>query len=206
MRHGARWWWSALLAALLTLAGRSARAQEVIAWPPRSGYGGAFLIGGGVNNFSGSRANDATRPGGGWNVRAVVGTRTPVGFELAYSGGMHDIRMGGTGNDDTLVHNGFEGGLRLALPLTPRRALIAPFLYAGVGWDRYDVIERGQPPPGWTDDDYELAIPVGLGLAAALKGVMVELRAGYRKAFDEEVFGQADMSTWSVMLSLGGEL
>src|SRR4051812_47150904 len=52
----------------------------------RTPMGTSFQLGGGVTNFASQRTRDLTSPGGYWDARAVVGTRTALGLELAYVG------------------------------------------------------------------------------------------------------------------------
>src|SRR3954447_26864527 len=83
---------------------------------PKTGFGVGLMAGGG----GGSYINDALRADAGsygsWNLRAILGTRTFVGFEGGYVGAAGSISGFGLQNSNTLVRNGVEGLFRVQVP------------------------------------------------------------------------------------------
>jgi hypothetical protein len=174
-------------------------------WRPRSVFGNAVLVGGGIGDFTSETARGATSLGGDWGLRLVSGTRSVLGGELGYVGGANPLDSTAT-TDDYLLSNGVQGAVRVGIPIALRSALIAPFAFGGIGWTRYDLVNDG--PEGGdlvSLDDNQFVIPMGVGIAAGFRGFLAEARGSYRQAYDEEVFGGADMSTWALTLNLGGE-
>ena len=52
----------------------------------------AVMAGGGVTDFTQGATRNETTVGGSWDVRALVGTRTWIGFEASYIGGANPIK------------------------------------------------------------------------------------------------------------------
>jgi hypothetical protein len=212
-----RYWKVLGMVALPLLAGIAlysppAAAQQVIrtpadpaAWQPRSVFGNAVLLGGGYGNFTGDYAKDVTGAAGGWGLKYVAGTRSVLGGELGYTGGVNSLE-GTASNDDYLLSSSFDAIIRAGWPIPISSALVSPFAFAGGGWTRYDLINEA-PANGvlTSGTDNQFTVPMGLGIMGGYRGFIAEARATYRQAFDEELFGDRDMSTWGVSLSLGGE-
>ena len=174
-------------------------------WRPRTGFGAAVLLGGGVGNFIDDGVDATTGLGGGWNLRLVSGTRMPVGFELGYVGDAHDVTGPGITDDDFVLRSGLEGALRLQVPIERGSALIEPFALVGIGWSQYSLLNESPDVTFMGNSDHQLVVPVGAGLAASYRGFMFDARFTYRLAADDEMFGAADMSGWNVGASLGAE-
>jgi hypothetical protein len=212
-RHWKGFWSVALpLASWIAIYSPAAGAQTVIRepadpadWRPRSVFGNAVLLGGGFGNFTGEYARDVTGPVGAWGLKYVAGTRSIIGGELAYVGGINSLD-GTPSDDDYLLGSSFDANIRAALPFPLHSALVSPFVFAGGGWTRYDLVNE-EPDFGvlTSSTDNQFTIPMGAGVMGGYRGFIGELRAVYRQAFDEELFNDQDMSTWGVSLSLGGE-
>jgi hypothetical protein len=208
--------WKGLWSVALTVAAWSAvrspaEAQTVIrdpadpaAWRPGSRVGNAVMLGGGFGNFTGDYLMDQTSPAAAWGLRWVGGTRSVIGGEFAYLGGINSLQ--GTVTDDYLLSINVDGSVRVGWPMPVHSALLAPFAFGGVGWTRYGLVNQG-PNRGvlTSGTDHQVTIPMGLGFGFGYHGFMAEARGTYRQAFEEELFGSRDMSTWGVSLSLGGE-
>ena len=106
---------------------------------PDSKIGLAVMAGGGVTDFTQGATRNETTVGGSWDVRALVATRTWIGFEASYIGGANPIKALGVSGNSKLVRNGVEGALRVQLPLYHRSTLLEPYVVGGVGWNSYRV-------------------------------------------------------------------
>jgi hypothetical protein len=207
---------------LLLVGGANARAQNNERPTVTRGYGQEHLhtpmgtsiqVGGGYTNFSSQRTRDLTSPGGYWDARAVVGTRTAVGLELAYVGSARSITAAGLDPDAILIGNGAEADLRLQAPLLSMSGmLVEPFLFGGVGWVRYSVRNDSFNNSIVKQNDNVGTLPFGGGLALGSHGFMLDLRFTYRQTFNEDLFpvpsqsGKADLQNWSAGAMLGFEL
>lgn len=209
-----------LTAAVASLWAGSAAAQSADEEWPATVYGVSVSVGGGVQDFTDADMQDTTDIGGMWDVRAVIGTRTPIALEAAYTGSAQaiDSRFGEE-NTATLVGTGVEGALRLNLiPLEN----ITPYGVAGLGWRRYDVTgaDFRTADVGIADEDTLLEIPLGGGLAYRFAGFTADARFTYRAAVGEDLVisddelpdeqidsdaGKAGMDNWNVSARIGWE-
>jgi len=200
------------LAAWIALYSPPAGAQTVIrqpadpaAWQPRSVIGNAVLLGGGFGNFTGDYANDVTGTAGAWGLKYVAGTRSIIGGELGYTGGVNTLDGTAT-DDDYLLSTTFDAAIRAGLPIPLQSALVAPFVFGGAGWTRYDLVnEIDTLGVVASSTDHQFTMPFGAGVAAGYRGFIGEVRGIYRQAFEEDLFLDRDMSSWGVSFSLGGE-
>jgi hypothetical protein len=172
---------------------------------PPSGSGTTVMLGGGVMDFSSAPARAATGTTGTWGLRLGWGTRTFVGLEAAYMGSMSSLSAAGLDPDALLLGTSVEGALRLNLPLAYRDSLIEPFGFAGLGWTRFDVVREDFNLSVISNEDHILTAPVGAGLAAGVRGFMVDARFTYRFAYDEDLIGGTNLDNWIVSLNMGGE-
>jgi len=172
---------------------------------PSSGSGAEVAVGGGVMDFSKSTARGLTNVGGSWNVRLTAGTRSIVGIEGAYIGSAQSASAPGLDTSAAIIGNGAEGALRLNIPLAMGDGMIEPFGLAGLGWNHFNVVNDDFNTSVIRDSDNVMTVPVGGGLAFAWRGLMVDARYTYRFAFDDDLFGGADMSNWIVSANIGAE-
>ncbi len=199
--------WFALLAP--GAAGAQSTPPEVRTqpepWRPRTGFGTAVQIGGGIENFVDDGIDRITGLGGAWNLRLVSGTRLPVGFEVGYFGDAHDITGPGITEDDYVLRSGIEAALRLNLPIVRGSGLIEPFGLIGLGWSRYALLNASPGVSFMRSSDNQLVVPLGLGLAAGYRGFIFDARFNYRLAAGDDMFGGADMAGWGFAVSVGAE-
>jgi hypothetical protein len=186
---------------------------------PASVYGISVTVGGGVHDFTDESMRDTTDPGGIWDVRGVLGTRSPIAVEAAYVGTAQgiDARFGEE-TTATLVGTGLEGALRVnVLPFE----VFTPYAFAGLGWKRYDVAgaDFRTADTGINDEDTLLEVPMGGGLAFRDDGFLVDGRFTYRAAVGEDLVisddalpgeleedaGALGMDNWSVSARVGFE-
>src|SRR3982750_614226 len=84
---------------------------------PKTGFGVGLMAGGGGGNYIDDAVRANTGAYGSWNIRAILGTRTFVGFEGAYVGAAGSINGFGLDGNNTLVRNGAEGLFRVQVPI-----------------------------------------------------------------------------------------
>lgn len=141
--------------------------------------GMGFSIGGGLNDFTSNAARDFTDPGGGWEARYIIGTRSYLGGEVAYIGTANNINALGVSNDAVLLSNGAEGALRLNFTTTA----FQPYVLGGVGWKHYNVVNTPTNTSDIRDSDDALVVPVGVGFAYRYQNVFADLRGNYKPVF-----------------------
>jgi hypothetical protein len=178
----------------------------------RSLIGLGLIIGGGVSGFTNQTMRDNTSSVGGlWNARISIGTHVPIGLDINYVGTATTIEALGGPGSATLLGTTVEGALRWnMLP----HYLIDPYVFAGVGWQHYDVNNFS---PHFADaniktkDDF-VEIPLGLGISFRdWSGFVVDLRGTFRAAasstlvFDPRTGNFADMHAWEASGALGYE-
>ncbi|HEY7376547.1 MAG TPA: hypothetical protein VIF57_30590 [Polyangia bacterium] len=170
-----------------------------------SRVGAAFLLGGGYEDFTNSNLRSMTAAGGSWNARLLAGTRHFLGVEAAYVGAARGIDALGVGSNAVLLSNGFEGNVRLNLPIVMRRAqLLEPFGFVGVGWSHYQVANTNNVNTSdLANDDDVLNLPVGGGLEYAVGRFMADARFTYRQTYYNDLMRTGgSLSNWGV----GGQL
>lgn len=172
---------------------------------PPSGHGNTVLLGGGVMTFSGATARSVAEAGGTWDLRLGWGTRSMLGFEAAYVGSANGLTAAGLDESAMLLGTGAEGVLRLNLPLVYRDSLLEPFGFGGLGWTRFDVINNDVNVSAVREKDHTMTVPVGAGLAASMRGLMVDARFTYRFLYNEDLIGGSDLDNWMISANLGAE-
>jgi hypothetical protein len=180
-------------------------APEVRRTGPASGYGSTVTLGGGVMNFTGGAARGATQSGGAWDLRLGWGTRSILGFEAAYIGSANKLSVSGLDPSAVLLGTGAEGNLRLNAPFPVRDTLIEPFGLAGLGWTRFDIINDDFNMSNVREKDHVMTVPVGAGVAMAVRGFMVDARYTYRFVYREDLIGNTNLDNWIVSANIGSE-
>jgi hypothetical protein len=94
--------------------------------------------------------------------------------------------------------------LRFNLPILQQASLLAPFGFAGIGWNRLDIVNAGDDVT-LPHQDHRFVVPLGAGLARGHRGFFSDARFTYRQAFEDEMFGGPDMSQWNVAVHVGAE-
>lgn len=172
---------AALIGAGLTLAAAPASAEDDY---DASVIGGLELsVGGGVSTFAQSNQRDFTGTAGTWDARVAYGTRLPIAVEAAYIGSAQSIDALGLDGDAMLLSNGLEGAARLNILPGP----LSPYLLGGVAWRRYSIINSERNVSDLLDEDDVFEVPLGVGLGFTVGGLVIDGRATYRFAFDDEL-------------------
>jgi hypothetical protein len=220
-----KWIGTAAMVGGLTLAGgASALAQDDFTQPTawrrgpgtehlRTPMGTSLQLGGGVTNFTSQATRNFTNVGGYWDARAVIGTRSVVGMELAYVGNAMDIRSPGLDTGAFLAGNGAEALVRVQGPFTTYNGvLVEPFAFGGIGWTHYNVVNDDFNVSAVKESDDVGTVPFGAGLAVGYRGLMLDARFTYRQAFDDELFpvvsesGLSDLQSWAAGMMIGVEM
>lgn len=165
-------------------------------------WGIAVALGGGPEGFA-SPNNTGTHTGGGWNVRAAIGTKSLLGFEAAYFGSAQSIDALGLSSNAILVGNGMQGSLRLNLT---RQYDVGLLLLGGVAWRHYDLTNTSTTSADVQASDNVLEIPVGIGLQYPYRGLLFDVRADYRFTQYGNMMAAAsnsDMNRWGVQGGIG---
>jgi hypothetical protein len=186
-----------------------------LALVPVAPTGFAVQAGGGVTAFSRQGARDTFGTGGYWDARAVLGSRSFIGAELAYVGSARDVKVAGFSKDGTLLGNGAEAVARVNLPLQAGEVRLTPFLFGGAGWTYYQIANGGVNTSGIKDHANAFVVPFGTGVSAGYQHAFVDARFTYRAVFDDKLVpnnsnpsnnDHLDLQNWSAGLTLGYEL
>lgn len=184
----------------------------------QSGIGVSTIIGGGVTGFTDKTMRNTTSDVGGlWDFRLTIGSHVPLALDLSYVGSATNINGLPTGRKGTLVGTTAEAALRYnMLPHLPW----TPYIFAGVGWQRYDVTQTNVSlsDSGMNDHDNLLEFPLGGGLAYRMAGFVFDLRGTFRATTDQDLVltrpvlassptsdDFAAMHTWEASAALGYE-
>lgn len=146
-------------------------------------YGIGLSLGGGVSGFTGDTLRATTDDGGTWGARLSLGTRLPVGVEVAYVGSAQSIDALGLDSSSILVANGVEGVLRLNLLENNAQ----PFVFVGLGWRRYSLVNSDENTSDVSERDDVLEVPMGAGVAWTYSGLLLDARGEFRYADQEDL-------------------
>ncbi|MDQ3334835.1 MAG: porin family protein [Myxococcota bacterium] len=177
-------------------------------------FGWAVSAGGGVSGFTNQTARDATQAGGGWDVRATFGTRSPLAAEVSYLGSAQTIEALGLDDNAVLLGNGVQANVRVNLSTM---SSVQPFFFAGAAWRRYQLTRVDTNTSDVADDDDVLEIPLGAGVAYRYNGFILDARGEYRRTTQENLMpsltqdgdfstdSQAELHRWGVNANIGYE-
>jgi hypothetical protein len=185
----------------------------------RSGIGVSTILGGGVVGFTDETMRATTSDVGGlWNLRVTLGTHIPLGLDVSYLGTATNINGLPGGQSGTLIGTTVEGALRYNM--LPHH-IVTPYVFGGVGWQRYDVTETNVTlsDSGMNDFDNLIEFPVGGGLSYRRDGFVGDLRGTFRAATEQNLVLKptsitpgaptsedfVPMHTWEASAALGYE-
>jgi len=177
-----------------------------------SGIGVGFTVGGGLSGFTdrAMRNTVSSKVGGLWDARASFGTHIPLGIDIGYIGSAANINTINGNANGTLVGTTVEAALRYnVLP----HNTINPYLFAGAGWQRYDVRDMhfAQSDTGMAPHDNVAEFPMGAGIGLRdLSGFNVDLRGTFRATTDSTLLQEANgnyaqLHSWEASGSVGYE-
>jgi hypothetical protein len=213
---------SCLLVGIACALPRAASAQEIdepvhINLPPPSGIGMQLMLGGGVTQFTDRTLRDTTSPVGGlWDLRGSIGTRVPLGLEVAYIGSAAQIRSLFGPSTATMIGTTLETDLRLNLM---PHYVIDPYAFAGFGWTRYSIDEETftLAATGIANHDDLMEVPLGAGISYRWAGIVADMRGTFRATQGSNLVlaesstrttmtgSFAPMHSWDATLALGYE-
>ena len=163
----------------------------------RSRIGVSAIIGGGVAGFTDRTMRNVTSDVGGlWDFRLTLGSHVPLALELGYTGTATNLK-GLPAQDGTLIGTTAEAALRYnVLP----HFIWTPYVFAGVGWQRYDVTNANVrlSDSGMNDHDNLLEFPLGAGLAYRMAGFVLDLRGTFRVATEQNLVLKASIPTTTI--------
>ena len=141
---------------------RRARSLSTVPVAP-TGFG--LQLGGGVTGFSRQGARDWFGTGGYWDVRAMLGTDSFIGAELAYVGSARDINATGVDRQRSAAWQRRRGGGARQPAARAAGALkVTPFVFGGVGWTYYNIVNSDSNTSNIKDHANALTIPFGAGV------------------------------------------
>ncbi len=165
-------------------------------------------IGAGLSGFTDGALDDAVHaPAGSWSARLSWRTHRWLGAELGYSGSAVSIDTLGI-RDATLIGTGVDAvGRWTILPDAP----LAPFVFAGLGYQRFDTTssDLSTADSGLDNSDSGLAVPMGAGLAYRFGRIVLDVRGTFRPVVNADVAvtdGSASMHAWLAGASFGYRL
>ncbi len=170
-------------------------------------YGLSLSVGGGVLGFTNSDMRDTADVGGLWDVRVGILTNMLVGAEIAYEGGLQNIKALGLSDNARLLSTSLEADARVNF-LTGRWTW-QPYLFAGLAWKRYDLTNVKTNLSSVNDKDNVLEIPLGAGVGFRVSGFLIDVRGAFRPATDNDLVPSANgtdhlaMHTWTAAARLG---
>ena len=181
-------------------------------------FGMAISVGGGVVNFFDHDTRRFTGPGGSWEARLTVGTRSPLAFEAAYVGSAQNVKALGLDRNAYLLGTSFEGDARLNFTTMA----LQPYIFGGIGYTQYNVENADFNTSSIDDAEHMGHIPVGAGIGWQYGGLLLDVRGTLRAAFndglrqegetntdvipdDQEGAGRAELDTWNLTGRVGFE-
>jgi Outer membrane protein beta-barrel domain len=177
-------------------------------------WGGiAVSAGGGVSGFTSASARDATNDGGNWDVRATIGTHSPIAAEVSYLGSAQSIDALGLDDSAVLLGSGVQANVRINLTTT---SAVQPFLFAGAAWRHYSLENVDTNTSDVSSSDDVLELPVGAGLAYRYRGFILDARGEFRATTNNDLLpslvqeplstdNQAELHRWGVNANIGYE-
>ena len=142
-----------------------------------------------------------------WDLRFVVGTRQSLGIEAGYAGTVQRIQALGIDRDALLLSTALESDLRFHF----LDGAWQPYMLVGAAWRRYQVRNADSNTSAMRDRDDVLEIPMGLGMAYRWQGLVLDGRAVYRAAADEDLLAtraedESSLDNFHVSAGIGWEL
>jgi hypothetical protein len=188
-----------------------ARADEWHDPQLRSNVGMTMNAGGGIIGFTDSAMRGLMANGVSplWDVRASLGTHIPLGLDVSYLGSASPLRVLGE-DDGNLIGTTVEAAVRYnILP----RLTWEPYVFAGVGWQRYDVqsVQLRESDSGISREDNLAEFPLGAGISYRKgDGLVADVRGTFRPATAstlvlEDNGDHAKMQSWEASAAIGYE-
>jgi hypothetical protein len=144
--------------------------------------GSSVVFGAGVSEFGADGLREITGPAAMWEIRFTYGTERSIGLEAAYVGTAQSLDAARMGDDAAIVSNGAEANVRFNA-LTDAWQ---PYAIIGIGWRRYELMSMDDIFMTQEDQDDVLVLPIGVGVAYRIDGVVLDLRGSFRLTEGED--------------------
>jgi hypothetical protein len=178
-----------------------------------TGIGIGINVGGGITGFTDQSMRNITSSsvGGLWDVRATIGSHTPLGIDISYLGEANGLRTLSGASNGNLIGTTVEGALRWNM--LPHYAW-NPYVFAGIGWQNFQVtnMQVASADTGLATHDNDVEFPMGAGLGYRdPTGFTVDVRGTFRAApnstllFEPSNGNYASAHSWEASASLGYE-
>lgn len=170
-------------------------------------YGASLSVGGGVMGFTDDAMRDFANVGGGWDARFVLGTRTDVAIEAAYTGGAVSVDALGLDDNAALISSGAEVLARVNF----LKKEWQPYIVAGLGWRHYSIVNSDQNTSSVQEGEDLGEVPLGAGVSYRYRGLVVDGRGLLRAAFKDDMIARrgaeekANLHTWHAQITAGYE-
>jgi hypothetical protein len=177
-----------------------------------TGIGVGITLGGGVSGFvdQAMRNQFQNSVNGAWNARVSVGTHTPLGLDVQYTGTAGSMNSLNGANNATLIGTAVEGALRWnILP----HFTWDPYVFGGAGWQNYSISGTTLGSfNGIRSGSNSVSFPLGVGMSFRdVSGWLVDLRGTFRFQPDNNLLFQpttgsfANTWQWEASAALGYE-
>jgi hypothetical protein len=118
-----------------------------------------------------------TDPGATWNARVTVGARSIIALEASYVGAFNTLN--GPGSKANVSSQGFDTDFRLNF--TPRRWVVQPYAFTGVGYNHMSILNADNQPTTLTGDASQFMMPTGGGISTYIgHHATIDVRGTYR--------------------------
>jgi hypothetical protein len=150
---------------------------------------------------------DFATVGGAWDARVVYGTRTLVAIEAAYTGGAVGVDALGLDDNAALISTGAEVLARVNFLQKEWQ----PYVVAGLGWRHYSIVNTDRNTSSVGEDEDLGEIPMGAGVSYRYQGLVVDGRALFRAAFNDDMIrstesgSEANLHNWQAQVTAGYE-
>ena len=179
----------------------------------QSGIGIGITVGGGVGGFTDPQMRHALTGDvtGLWDAHLSIGTHAPLALELNYTGEAGDLQTLSRHANGTLVGTTADADLRLNF--APHE-LVTPYIFGGIGWQRYDVTGAtlATADTGIRDREDNLEFPMGAGLSfRSESGWMFDVRGTFHVVSSSQLItnprtgSTADAHWWAASGLVGYE-
>jgi hypothetical protein len=86
--------------------------------------------------------------------------------------------------------------------------LLEPYVFGGVGWQRYSITSTPVATASLNNNDDVMTVPMGTGFAAGYRGFLADLRFTYRLVERANLLapsGGGSLNNWNLGAHLGYE-
>ena len=102
------------------------------------------------------------------------------------------------------MRNGFDGLIRLNVPVTFAKTIVEPYAFGGAGWTNFHLMNVTTNTSDVANNDNVMDVPVGGGLQIGYAGVTLDGRVTYRQTFFADLLGHTSTSFASNSLNNWG--